>query len=94
MNNNQLSELVRRIENLEEQRAVLAEDVKEVLMEAKSLGFDTRIIKKIIVMRKKAPDDIQREQDLMDSYMAALGMLADTPLGQAALSSAGINIGK
>jgi len=94
MNNNQLSELVRRIENLEEQRAVLAEDVKEVLMEAKSLGFDTRIIKKIIAMRKKAPDDIQREQDLMDSYMAALGMLADTPLGQAALSSAGINIGK
>jgi len=91
MNNNQLSELVRRIENLEEQRAVLAEDVKEILLEAKGLGYDTRIIKKIIAMRKKSPEDIQREQDLMDSYMAALGMLADTPLGQAALRSAGHN---
>ena len=88
MNNNQLSELVRRIENLEEQRFNLSEDVKEVLLEAKGLGYDTRIIKKIIAMRKKSPEDIQREQDLMDSYMAALGMLADTPLGQAAIQSA------
>lgn len=94
MTNNQLNEIVRRVERLEEQRAELAEDVKEVLLEAKNLGYDVKIIKKIIAMRKKSPEDIRREQDLMDSYMAALGMLVDTPLGQAALSSAGINIGK
>lgn len=94
MTNNQLNEIVRRVERLEEQRAELAEDVKEVLLEAKNLGYDVKIIKKIIAMRKKSPEDIQREQDLIDSYMAALGMLVDTPLGQAALSSAGMNVGK
>lgn len=94
MTNNQLNEIVRRVERLEEQRAELAEDVKEVLLEAKNLGYDVKIIKKIIAMRKKSPEDIRREQDLMDSYMAALGMLVDTPLGQAALSSAGMNVGK
>ena len=89
MTNNQLREIVERIERIEDQRASLAEDVKDVLLEAKSVGFDVKIIKKLLAMRKKDPADIRQEQELLDTYMAALGMLADTPLGQAALRSAG-----
>jgi uncharacterized protein (UPF0335 family) len=85
MTNNQLKEIVERIERIEDQRASLAEDVKDVLLEAKSVGFDVKIIKKLLAMRKKDPEDIRQEQELLDTYMAALGMLADTPLGQAAL---------
>lgn len=91
MKNNQLKEIVERIERIEDQRASLAEDVKDVLLEAKSIGFDVKIIKKLLAMRKKDPEDIRQEQELLDTYMAALGMLADTPLGQAALRSAGHN---
>jgi len=91
MTNNQLKEIVERIERIEDQRASLAEDVKDVLLEAKSVGFDVKIIKKLLAMRKKDPEDIRQEQELLDTYMAALGMLADTPLGQAALRSAGHN---
>ena len=91
MTNNQLKEIVERIERIEDQRASLAEDVKDVLLEAKSIGFDVKIIKKLLAMRKKDPEDIRQEQELLDTYMAALGMLADTPLGQAALRSAGHN---
>lgn len=91
MTNNQLKEIVERIERIEDQRASLAEDVKDVLLEAKSVGFDVKIIKKLLTMRKKDPEAIRQEQELLDTYMAALGMLADTPLGQASLRSAGHN---
>ena len=85
-NNNQLKSLVERIEKLEEEKAVLANDIKEVFLEAKSSGFDPKIIKKILAMRKQDAAKIAEEQALISVYMDALGMLADTPLGQAAMS--------
>lgn len=87
-NNNQLKSIVERIEKLEEEKAAIAADVKDVLSEAKSNGFDTKIIKKILALRKQDAAKRKEEQALLDVYMDALGMLADTPLGKAALDRA------
>lgn len=83
--NNQLQSLVSRIERLEEEKAALAADIKDVYAEAKSTGFDVKVIRKIIAMRKKDAAEQAEEQALIATYMEALGMLADTPLGQAAI---------
>jgi uncharacterized protein (UPF0335 family) len=88
MINNQIKAIVERIEQMEEEKLVIATDISEIYKEAKSNGFDTKIIKKIVAMRKKDPNKLAEEQAIMDTYMAALGMLADTPLGQAAIDSA------
>ena len=87
-NNNQLSSIVERIERLEEEKAGLAEDIKGVYAEAKSNGFDVKILKKIIAMRKQDADKRREEQAVIAVYMQELGMLADTPLGQAAIERA------
>lgn len=87
-NNNQLKSLVERIEKLEEEKAAIANDVKEVFSEAKSNGFDTKIIKKILALRKQDASKRAEEQAILAVYMDALGMLADTPLGKAAMARA------
>jgi uncharacterized protein (UPF0335 family) len=86
MNNNQLQAIVERIERLEEDKAAIAEDIKGIYAEAKSHGFDAKILRKVIALRKKAASERDAEQDMIDLYMSALGMLADTPLGQAAIA--------
>ena len=86
--NNQLQALVSRIEHLEEEKYNIAEDIKEVYAEAKGTGFDPKIIKKIISLRKQDASKRAEEQAVLATYMDALGMLADTPLGKAALASA------
>lgn len=88
MTNNQLKAFVERLEKLEEEKAALAEDFKGVLLEAKSSGFDPKIIKKILALRKQDAHKIREEQAILSTYLEALGMLADTPLGQAALKAA------
>jgi uncharacterized protein (UPF0335 family) len=88
MNNNQLQSIIDRIEKLEDDRALLAADIKEIFTEAKSNGFDVKIIRKVLAIRKKDAEQRDIEQTLIDTYMTALGMLSDTPLGQAAISRA------
>lgn len=90
--NNQLKTIVERIEILEEQKAAIAEDIKEVFSEAKGAGFDTKILKQVLALRKKDASKRAEEQALLSVYMDALGMLADTPLGKAALKSAGATV--
>ena len=85
MKNNQLASIVDRIEKLELEKADIADLIKDVYTEAKSNGFDVKILRKIIVQRKKTDEERKLEQDLIDTYMNALGMIADLPLGQAAL---------
>lgn len=85
MTNNQLQQLIQRIEKLEDEKATIALDIKEVYAEAKSMGFDPKIIKKVVSIRAKDAAKVAEEQALLDTYMAALGMLADTPLGRAAI---------
>jgi len=63
-----------RIERLEEEKAALSEDIKEVYLEAKSSGFEVSIIRKIIALRKLDPETRQELEHLIDSYRAAIGM--------------------
>lgn len=86
MNNNQLKSIIERIERLEAEKAGIASDVKDIYLEAKSNGYDPKIIRKVIALRKKDAADAREEQELIATYMSALGMLADTPLGQAAVA--------
>lgn len=85
--NNQISSIVQRIERLEDEKSTIAEDIKEVYKEAKGNGFDPKIIKKVISLRKMDQAKRLEEQQLVATYMDALGMLADTPLGRAAIRS-------
>ena len=86
--NNQIKALVERIEKLEEEKANIGNDIKEVYLEAKSNGFDIKIIKKVISLRKQDSKKRAEEQAILAVYMDALGMLAGTPLGDAALARA------
>ena len=90
MSNGQLRAIVDRIEKLELDKASIAGDIKEVYAEAKANGFDTKIIRKVIAIRKKEAAAREEEAALLDIYMAALGMIADLPLGQAALEREGL----
>jgi len=71
----QLRNLVERIERLEEEKKTIAGDIKEVYAEAKAHGFDTKILRKIVSLRKKEAAEREEEQSLLDIYMQALGML-------------------
>jgi len=73
----QLKSVIERIERLEEDKAVIAGDIKEVYTEAKGNGFDTKILKAIIRLRKLSTDERNEQQSLIDVYMAALGMTGD-----------------
>jgi len=79
MTNNQLKAFVERIERLEGEKASIADDIKEIYAEAKGTGFDPKIVKKVIAIRKRSRDEVDEEQALIDTYMSAVGMLADTP---------------
>lgn len=81
-----LESFIQRIERLNEEKANITADIKEVYSEAGSSGFDVKIMRKIVAERKKSTKDRQEEQTLLDLYRNALGMLADTPLGQASLN--------
>lgn len=78
--NNQLKSFIERIENIEEDRRDLAGDLKEVYAEAKSNGFNTKVIRKIIALRRRDHAERKEEEAIMDLYMNALGM---TPIEQA-----------
>lgn len=78
----QLRQFVEQIERLEEEKRALGGDIKDKYLEAKALGFDVKIIRKVIALRRKAKSEREEEQAILDTYLHALGMLADTPLGQ------------
>lgn len=69
-----LNSLVERIEKLEEDHANIKADIKEVYNEAKNEGFDVKILKSIIKLRKKDKDEIAEEDELQQLYRSALGM--------------------
>lgn len=81
----QLKALVERIERIEEEKAALSADIREIYAEAKSEGFDTKAIREIIRLRRQDEAKRREREAVRDTYLHALGMLADTPLGQAAL---------
>jgi uncharacterized protein (UPF0335 family) len=70
-----LKSLVERIERLEEDRAAVANDLKEVYAEAKGEGFDTKIIRKVVRLRKADTAKRQEEEALIELYISAIGGL-------------------
>jgi uncharacterized protein (UPF0335 family) len=82
--NNQLQSVIERIERMEVEKAAVAEDIKQIYLEAKGNGFDTKIIRKVIAMRKKTVEEREAERAMIELY---LGQLSDTPLGQFVLQS-------
>lgn len=70
-----LRQYIERIERLEEEKKVIAEDMKEVFGEAKANGFDVKIMRKIISIRKLDAADREEQDALIDLYMQALGMI-------------------
>ena len=77
MLNGQLKAVVERIERLEEEKKTIAGDIREVYAEAKGNGFDTKILRKVVAIRRIEPAKREEEASMLDVYMAALGM---TPL--------------
>jgi uncharacterized protein (UPF0335 family) len=66
--------LIERIETLSAEKQNLADDIKDVFSEAKSAGFDTKAMKEVIKLRKKAKADRDAEEAIIDTYKAALGL--------------------
>ena len=69
-----LRSLVERIERLEEEKAALGADVREVYSEAKGDGFDTKVMRQVIRIRKMDRADRQEQEAVLDLYLTALGM--------------------
>ena len=71
---NRLKAFIERVERLEEEKAAISEDVRDVYGEAKATGFDPKIMRKIVGLRKTNLEKRREEQELLDLYMSAIGM--------------------
>ena len=69
-----LRAFIERIERLEEEKAALTADIREVFAEAKGTGFDTKIMRQVIKLRKMETNDRQEQEHLLDLYKSALGL--------------------
>ncbi len=69
----QLKSLIQRIERLEEEKAALTSDIREVYAEAKSHGFDTKVVRQVVKIRKMDNDDRAEQEELLDLYLSAVG---------------------
>ena len=66
--------LIERIERLEEEKKAISDDIKDVFAEAKAVGYDAKIMKQVIRLRKMNPDDRREMETILDLYKTALGM--------------------
>lgn len=73
----QLRSFVERVERLNEEKAVLTDDIKEIFAEAKAHGFDVKTLRKVISLRKLDANERAEAQALLDTYLIALGMQPD-----------------
>lgn len=72
VNGNHLRQIVERIERREEDKLAISEDIKEIYSEAKGVGFDVKILRKIVSLRKQDRAKRDEEAELLDLYMAAI----------------------
>jgi uncharacterized protein (UPF0335 family) len=77
----QLKSFVERIERLEEEKKGIADDIRDVFAEAKGQGFDTKILRQVVRLRKKDVAERQEEEALLDLYLHALGMIGPSEAG-------------
>ena len=69
-----LRSIIERVERLEDERKALGEDIRDIFTEAKSAGFDVKIVKQLIKLRKQEPAEVEEQETLLDIYRKALGM--------------------
>lgn len=81
----QLEGYISEIERWEEQKKIIVDDIGQIYTSARETGFDTRAMRHIVKVRKADKAKQQALENAVDVYKQALGMLADTPLGQAAI---------
>ena len=70
----ELKSFIERIEQLDAEKRDLAEQQKDLMAEAKGRGYDTKVLRKVVALRKRKPDDIAEEEAVMELYKSALGM--------------------
>ncbi|NEY88978.1 DUF2312 domain-containing protein [Tabrizicola oligotrophica] len=70
----ELRQFIERYEQLDSEKKDVTEQQKELMAEAKGRGYDTKVMKKVIALRKRKPDDIAEEEAVLDMYKSALGM--------------------
>jgi uncharacterized protein (UPF0335 family) len=70
----ELRQFIERFEQLESEKKDVAEQQKELMAEAKGRGYDTKVLRKVVALRKRKPDDIAEEEAVLEMYKAALGM--------------------
>lgn len=75
VSSDQLKTIVERIERLEQEKAAIAEDIKDVYAEARGNGYDTKTLRTVVKLRKMDTDDRQEQEEMLDLYLNALGML-------------------
>ncbi|MBF0140077.1 MAG: DUF2312 domain-containing protein [Magnetococcales bacterium] len=71
----ELLKFIDRIERLEEEKDGLSQDIRDIYQEAKSSGFDPKIMKEVIKLRKKDPQEVDAEEAILHLYKKALGMV-------------------
>jgi uncharacterized protein (UPF0335 family) len=71
----ELRQFIERFEQLESEKKDVAEQQKELMAEAKGRGYDTKVMKQVIALRKRKPDDIAEEEAVLEMYKTALGMV-------------------
>ena len=69
-----LRSIIERVERLEEEKKALSSDVKDIMAEAKSAGFDVKVIRQVIRIRKQEPAEVEEQETLLDLYRRAMGM--------------------
>jgi uncharacterized protein (UPF0335 family) len=84
----QLKAIVERIERLTEEKDAIASDIRDVYAEAKGNGYDVKALREVVRLRKQDAKERSEREAIVDTYMHALGMLADLPLGKAAIERA------
>lgn len=72
----ELRQFIERVERLEQEKKEIAEQVKEVMAEAKGRGFDTKVLRQVLALRKREPDDVAEQEAILEMYLTALGMAA------------------
>lgn len=69
-----LRSIIERVERLEEEKKALSSDIKDIMAEAKSAGFDVKVIRQVIRIRKQEPAEVEEMETLLDLYRRAMGM--------------------
>jgi uncharacterized protein (UPF0335 family) len=70
----ELRQFIERFEQLDSEKKDVAEQQKELMAEAKGRGYDTRVLRKVIALRKRKPDELAEEEAVLELYKTALGM--------------------